>query len=141
MPISVRGSSSDDAIAVLFDDLFDGCGDMFAQVSGAHSFYRMFSYGRELFEQTGVLCSHVDVFNDKSVLYNLLRTSAGYGGPTESFSVVDVEVLKRLDDCARQVFNNQNISFNHVQLQMSDYLLTRTSGKYHSTKVRLVFGF
>lgn len=136
MPLRIPASMTDAPIAVLFENIF-GEDDMFLKISGAHSFYRRYSYGREVYEITGVFCSHVEVLEDGSSLFNLMRSSVGYSGPTEKFSPVDTQILRQLEECARQVFLNQHVSFNHIQLQLTDYLLSGTADeKFHSIKTQ-----
>lgn len=103
---------------VYFRNIFDSSKNYFELVSCEHSFQTLTESNKPLNAlRTGIYLSNVYETYDKELIFNLLRCSSNFAGPTDNFRKTDKLITDRVNCLATSVFKNSAV-LNHVLAQI-----------------------
>ncbi|XWV26750.1 hypothetical protein QJ857_gp0304 [Tupanvirus soda lake] len=129
VPINVHN------MGVFFRKLFDDK-DYFNLVKGEHQFQVLTESNKpNNAYRKGIYLSKVEEVNGYK-MFNLLRCSSNFEGPTDNFRSTDLEIISKVNQC-NQLFFEQKTELNHVLAQIyENNPKGKASIKAHSDKTK-----
>ena len=114
-------------VGVYYRRLFSTDADYFSSIQSEHAFQSLTESTKPATaHRTGIYLTPVEVDEQDSVHFRLLRCSSNLSGPTANFGCSDRTIVESLNHEAESIFEN-NAPLNHVLAQI--YHNTPSSGK------------
>jgi len=117
--------------------------EFFERISSAHKFQELTESNKPKGQslRKGIYLSNVELTEDNSYKFNLLRCSTNFEGPTENFRQVDKDIIQSVNKL-REQFYPDSFPLNHVLAQIyenkvkEDNKERKGSIKAHSDKTK-----
>src|SRR5439155_25553498 len=105
-------------VGVMFPRFFEGT-EKFKEIETSHEFQELTEYNKAgtALRKGIYLTNVVENADTGDVMFNLLRCSSNFNGPTDNFASVDREILEKANEIAQFFFENP-AEMNHVLAQI-----------------------
>lgn len=130
VPINVHN------VGIYFKKLFNSESDYYTRITTEHNFQSLTDSdkpGTAL--RSGIYLSEVIENNDET-MFNLLRCSTNFTGPTDNFRETDREIIDKINYYAGLFFSGPAL-FNHVLAQSYDNIVTVAGGVKKQRKAKI----
>lgn len=119
-------------IGLFFPNFFNET-NYFELIENSHNFQKLTESNKKgNAYRKGIYLSKVEKENDK-LLFNLLRCSTNFEGPTDNFRDVDINILDKVNKLREKHFKNSS-EFNHILAQI--YTNVKIDDKEKKAKIK-----